>query len=467
MQITFHGAAQTVTGSQHLVTVGGRSILLDCGLYQGKRDESRDRNQNLPFSSADVDVMVLSHAHIDHSGNIPNLVKHGFMGLIKCTRATADLCKSMLADSGHIQEKDIEYVNRKRAKHGQPPVDPIYTEEDALNALKQFDPIDYEKPTELFPGVTLTLFDAGHMLGSEIVVLDFADDDGRRRRLVFSGDLGRPNVPILRDPTSIDRADVLIMESTYGGKTHPPITESATDMMNIINRTVERGGKVIIPAFAVERTQMLVYLLNELSNKGQLPNIPIYVDSPLAVDVTDVFRKHPEDFDDETRAQMLKDPDGDVFGFAHLTYIRDVEESKKLNELPEPCVIISASGMAEAGRIQHHLKNNVENPKNTIMFAGFQAPDTLGRALVDHAGVVHIFGEEYHPKAEIANLPGFSGHADQPGLLHWVEAFKGRPQQIFLVHGEIESSETLSEALRKELGIKNTTIPSMHQSVTV
>jgi metallo-beta-lactamase family protein len=261
MQITFHGAAQTVTGSQHLVKVGGRSILLDCGLYQGKRDESRHRNEHLPFTPADVDVMVLSHAHIDHSGNIPNLVKHGYQNRIFCTSATADLCGSMLADSGHIQEKDVEYVNRKRAKRGEPPVEPIYTQEDALNALKYLEPIDYQKPTEILPGVMLTLFDAGHMLGSEIVVLDFADDGGRRRKLVFSGDLGRPNVPILRDPTFIDRADVLIMESTYGGKTHPPITESAADMMRIIKRTTERGGKVIVPAFAVERTQMLVYLL--------------------------------------------------------------------------------------------------------------------------------------------------------------------------------------------------------------
>jgi metallo-beta-lactamase family protein len=467
MHITFHGAAQTVTGSQHLLEVNGKRILLDCGLYQGKRDESRQRNENLPFPPADVDVMVLSHGHIDHSGNIPNLVKRGYTGRIICTSATADLCTSMLADSGHIQESDVEYVNRKRQKHGQPPVQPIYTQQDALNSLKQFQAIDYEKPTELLPGVTLTLFDAGHMLGSEIVILDFADDGGRQRRLVFSGDLGRPNVPILRDPTFIDRADILIMESTYGGKTHPPITESAADMLTVIKRTVDRGGKVIIPAFAVERTQMLVYLLNDLANHGTLPDVPIYVDSPLAVNVTEIFRKHPEDFDDETRAALSKDPDGDVFGFRRLTYIRDVEESKKLNDLREPCVIISASGMAEAGRIQHHLKNNVENPKNTILFAGFQAPNTLGRQLVDHASVVHIFGEDYHPKAEITSLQGFSGHADHPGLLAWVKAFQGRPEQIFLVHGEIEPAETLSAALRKDLGFEKVTIPAMHQSFDV
>jgi metallo-beta-lactamase family protein len=447
--------------------VNGRKILLDCGLYQGKRDESRERNQNLPFTASEIDVMVLSHGHIDHSGNIPNLVKRGYAGRIVCTPATVDLCKSMLADSGHIQEKDVEYVNRKRQKQGQPPVKPIYTQQDALDALKNFQPLDYEKPTELLPGVTLTLFDAGHMLGSEIVVLDFADDGGRRRRLVFSGDLGRPNVPILRDPTFIDRADILIMESTYGGKTHPPITESATEMMQVIKRTADRGGKVIVPAFAVERTQMLAYLFNNLYNQGTLPDIPIYIDSPLAVDVTSVFRNHSEDFDAETLAALRKDPDGDVFGFKRLTYIRDVEESKKLNDLHEPCVIISASGMAEAGRIQHHLKNNVENPKNTVLIVGFQAPNTLGRRLVEHAPVVHIFGEEFHPKAEVVELPGFSGHADQPGLLKWVDAYKQRPEQIFLVHGEVASSETLAEALRKELGFKQTTIPTLHQSVQV
>jgi len=464
MNITFHGAAQTVTGSQHLVSVNGRKILLDCGLYQGKREESRQRNQKLPFDASSVDIMVLSHGHIDHCGNIPNLTRSGFAGKIVTTEATADLCGAMLLDSGRIQERDVEYVNRKRDRKGEPPLQPIYTEDDAKAALEHFVGVPYETPQQLLPGVMVTFYDAGHMLGSSIVALDIQDDNGKARRLVFSGDLGRPRVPILRDPVFLDEADVLIMESTYGGKTHPPIQESATDLLRVIERTAKRGGKVIIPAFAVERTQMIVYLLNEISNKGVLPDIPIYVDSPLAVDVTDIFRKHPEDFDDETMAALKKDPDGDVFGFRRLKYVRAVEDSIALNTSHEPCVIISASGMAEAGRIQHHLKHNVENPRNTVLIVGFQAPDTLGRRLVERAPIVRIFGEQYHLKAEVVELPGFSGHADHPGLLGWADAFKHRPEQVFLVHGEPEPQAKLADALRKDAGYKKVTIPAMHQS---
>lgn len=465
MQISFHGAAQTVTGSQHLITVDGHKILLDCGLYQGKREESRQRNQNLPFDAAEVDVMVLSHAHIDHSGNIPNLVKSGFRGKVVCTTATLDLCSAMLLDSGHIQEKDVEYVNKKRRKRGERPVEPIYTQEDAAEALTYFEGIKYEQSYSLLPGVKLTMYDAGHMLGSAIVALDF--QDGRNTRLVFSGDLGRPNVPILRDPTFLDKADVLIMESTYGGKTHPPIEESADELKQIITRTFQRGGRVIIPAFAVERTQLLVYMLNKLYHHGDLPDMPIYVDSPLAVDVTSVFRKHADYFDDETRDYLRQDPDKDIFGFKRLRYIRDVEQSKELNTLEGPCVIISASGMAEAGRIQHHLKNNIENPRNTVLIVGWQAPDTLGKRLVDHVPVVKIFGEEYHLRAEVFALNGFSGHADHPGLMGWVRAFKQRPQQVFLVHGEMESAQALAAGLRDDLGYKQVRIPAPHQSVEI
>jgi len=468
MNITFHGAAQTVTGSQHLIVVNGRKLLLDCGLYQGKRDESRQRNQTLPFDAKSVDIMVLSHGHIDHTGNIPNLVRSGFAGKIVTTEATVDLCGSMLLDSGHIQEHDVEYVNRKRSRKGEPPLLPIYTEKDALAALDHFEGVKYETPFQLLPGVTVTFYDAGHMLGSAIVALDIDDQEaGKKRRLVFSGDLGRPNVPILRDPVFLDEADLLIMESTYGGKTHPPINESAADLLKIISRTVERGGKVIIPAFAVERTQMIAYLLNQIDSLGTLPDVPVYVDSPLAVNVTDVFRRHSEDFDDETLAMLKKDPDGDVFGFRRLKYIRAVEDSIALNDSRDPCVIISASGMAEAGRILHHLKHNIENPRNTVLIVGFQAPDTLGRRLVEHAPMVRIFGEEYHPKAEVVELPGFSGHADHPGLLGWANAFKRRPDQIFLVHGEPEPQGKLADALRKDAGYKNVTIPAMHQSFDV
>ncbi len=385
MQISFFGAAQTVTGSQHLVTVNGYKILLDCGFYQGKREETWNRNRHFPFAARDIDVLVLSHAHIDHSGNIPNLVKQGFRGKIVCTAATADLCGAMLPDSGHIQEEDVEYVNRQRRKRGEPPFKPIYTQEDAVASLKSFEGIEYEQPYPLLPGITLTLYDAGHLLGAAIVALDFQlENSGARQRLVFTGDLGRVQ-PILRDPTYLDRADILIMESTYGSRIHPPMEDSEKGLGETIQRTCQRGGKVIIPAFAVERTQLLVYLLNRLYHQGDLPDVPIFVDSPLAVNVTDIFRRHSGYFDQETLDFLRQDPDGDVFGFKRLQYIRDVEQSKKLHDLPGPCVIISASGMAEAGRIQHHLKNNIENPNNTILIVGWQAPHTLGRRLVELA----------------------------------------------------------------------------------
>ena len=469
MQISFHGAAQTVTGSQHLITVNGEKILLDCGLYQGKREEARRRNREFPFDASAVDAVVLSHAHIDHSGNIPNLVKQGFRGRILCTTATVDLCGAMLLDSGHIQEEDVAYVNRQRKKYGEPPVEPIYTQEDAFEALKYLEGIEYEKPYQLRPGITVTLYDAGHMLGSAIVALDCQPKEGGpNQRLVFTGDLGRPHVPILRDPTLLETADILLIESTYGSRTHPPMEESAEALKTIIKRTSQRGGKVIIPAFAVERTQLLVYLLNKLYHQGDLPDIPIYVDSPLAVNVTDVFRRHPECFDDETRGYLLhEDPEGDVFGFRQLRYIRDVEQSKKLHTLRGPCVIISASGMAEAGRIQHHLKNNIEDPRNTVLIVGWQAPNTLGRRLVEHASVVRIFGMEYHLEAEVVTLNGFSSHADQPGLLSWVQAFKKPPEQTFVVHGDLEAAQVLATRLRNDLGYKGVMIPSLHQNVEI
>ncbi len=469
MQISFHGAAQTVTGSQHLIAVNGQNILLECGLYQGKREEARRRNRQFPFAAAAVDVLVLSHAHIDHSGNIPNLVKQGFRGKIVCTRATADLCGAMLLDSGHIQEEDVEYVNRQRWKIGEPPVEPIYTREDAAEALKYFESIDCGRPYKLGPGVTLTLDDAGHMLGSAIVTLDFQPGQGgSSRRLVFTGDLGRPDVPILRDPAILPAADLLIMESTYGNRTHPPLEESAEALHQIIRRTSARGGKVIIPAFAVERTQLLVFLLNKLAHQGDLPDIPVYVDSPLAVNVTDIFRRHPECFDDETRDYLRhQDLDGDIFDFRRLRYIQDVEESKKLHGQKGPCVIISASGMCEAGRVQHHLKNNIEDPRNTVLIVGWQAPNTLGRRLVERAPVVRIFGMEYSLEAEVVTLNGFSSHADQQGLLSWARAFKNPPKQTFVVHGDPDGAQALATRLRHDLGYQGVMIPDLHQTVKI
>ncbi|MGA9756019.1 MAG: MBL fold metallo-hydrolase, partial [Desulfobaccales bacterium] len=314
-----------------------------------------------------------------------------------------------------------------------------------------------------------TLYDAGHMLGSAIVVLDFPmGHGGPNQRLVFTGDLGRPHLPILRDPTILTAADILLIESTYGNRTHPPLEESAAVLNQTIRRTSARGGKVIIPAFAVERTQLLVYLLNQLYHQGDLPDIPIYVDSPLAVNVTGIFRRHPEYFDDETRDYLRQlDQDGDIFGFKRLRYIQDVEQSKKLHTLRGPCVIISASGMAEAGRVQHHLKNNIEDPRNTVLIVGWQAPNTLGRRLVEHAPVVRIFGMEYHLEAEVVTLNGFSSHADQPGLLSWAQAFKKRPEQTFVVHGEPDAAQVLATRLRDDLGYRRVMVPALHQTIKI
>jgi metallo-beta-lactamase family protein len=467
MKITFCGAAQTVTGSQHLITLNGFKILLDCGFYQGKREETWTRNRHFPFSPGDIDAMVLSHAHIDHSGNIPNLVKQGFRNKIVCTPATADLCGAMLPDSGHIQEEDVEYVNRQRRKRGEPPFKPIYTQEDAVASLKHFTGLEYEQPYQLLPGITLTLYDAGHLLGAAIVALDFKlESSGAPQRLVFTGDLGRVQ-PILRDPTYLDSADILLIESTYGSRIHPPMEDSEKLLGEVIQGTCRRGGKVIIPAFAVERTQLLVYLLNRLYHQGNLPDVPIFVDSPLAVNVTDIFRRHSGYFDQETLDFLHRDPDGDLFGFKRLQYIRDVEQSKKLHSLAGPCVIISASGMAEAGRIQHHLKNNIENSNNTILIVGWQAPHTLGRRLVEQATEVKIFGVKYFREAEVVALNGFSGHADQPGLLKWAKSLQHRPQHTFVIHGDPVAGQELAQRLRHDLGFRNVLQPQLQQTVEI
>ncbi|NWG17772.1 MAG: MBL fold metallo-hydrolase [Chloroflexi bacterium] len=468
MRLTFYGAAQTVTGSQHMIEVNGKRILLDCGLYQGRRAESHDRNRRLPFDPQSVDVMILSHAHIDHSGNIPNLVKNGFSGDIICTHATRDLCAVMLLDSGHIQEKDVEYVNKKNRKRGKPLVEPIYTQVDAEASLDSLVSQNYSRQRQVLPGVYLTFLDAGHMLGSAIVILDIEDHEAHRDvRLVFSGDLGRVGIPIIRDPQTVDSADLLIMESTYGDRLHPPYPDAEQELERIVVETYQRGGKVIVPAFAVGRTQQLVYTLHKLANQGDIPRLPIFVDSPLAVNTTDVFRTHPECFDAETR-QFILDLGGqaDPFGFQDITYTRSVEESKRLNFLRQPAIIISASGMAETGRILHHLKNNIENPNNTVLISGWQAPDTLGRRLVEKQTEVRIFGEPYTRRAQVEVLSGFSGHADRDELLAWVGAFQRKPQRTFLVHGELEAATALAGGLKERYGMA-VFIPEWKQSFEV
>jgi metallo-beta-lactamase family protein len=457
MEIHFLGAAQTVTGSQHLISVNGSRILLECGLFQGKRRESFERNRNLPFDAASVDVLVLSHAHIDHSGNIPNLVRCGFRGSIYCTFATRDLCSAMLRDSAYIQERDAEYVNKKRARKGEPPIEPIYTHADAIASLEHFVSVGYDRPVIVAPGVECTFLDAGHILGSALVLLKM-EEGGRRTRLLFSGDLGRNDMPILRDPSSAPPADVLLIESTYGDRLHAPHEEAKQRLLRLISETYAQGGKVIIPAFSVGRTQELVYSLHQLAQDHALPDVPIYVDSPLAVNATEVFRLHPECYDEELREFMAESRHPDPFGFNRLRYIRNVEDSKALNTLDGPAVIISASGMCEAGRIQHHLKHNIADPRNTVLIVSWQAPYTLGRRLVERQKTVKIFGEEYPLRARVESINGYSAHADQRGLLDWARPILPDVRHVFVVHGDPGPAKTLGDGLSR-LGARQVSVP--------
>ncbi|RMF78200.1 MAG: MBL fold metallo-hydrolase [Chloroflexi bacterium] len=467
MNITFHGAARTVTGSQHLVEVNGKKILLDCGLYQGRRKEAYERNLNFGFDPAAVDTVVLSHAHIDHSGNIPNLFKKGFRGNIICTHATRDLAAVMLMDSGHIQERDVEYVNKRRRRRGEDPVEPLYTVDDACRALDCFESINYNRTRTIAPGVSLTFIDAGHMLGSATILLDIEDSDTMRDvRLVFSGDIGHHGLPIVRDPVVPNAADVLIMESTYGGRVHVRDIDLEKQLEDIINKTVQRNGAIIIPAFAVGRTQQLVHILDKLTSRGAIPKIPVYVDSPLATNATAVFRTHPEVYDVAVRDYMMQYNDEDPFGFQMLTYTCSVDESKALNDLKDSFIVISASGMMEHGRVLHHLKNRISDPRTTVLVTGWQAPHTLGRRLVEGEKTIRIFGEEYENRAQVEVLNGLSGHADHDELLAWVEGIKHKPYHLFLVHGEEDAANALKMALEERYTFP-IDIPDRGESFTV
>ncbi|HRQ41790.1 MAG TPA: MBL fold metallo-hydrolase [Chloroflexota bacterium] len=469
MKLTFHGAVRTVTGSQHLVEVNGLKILLDCGLYQGSRKETYERNQHLPFNAAEIDILVLSHAHIDHCGNIPNLVKSGFRGSIFCTYATRDLAAVMLHDSARIQESDIQYLNKKREKQNQPLLTPIYTVQDATRSLNSFVGIGYERPFAIAPGIRLTFYDAGHILGSAIVALDIEEEETRRDiRLVFSGDLGRFDRPILRDPTFITEADVLLIESTYGNRLHEAQEDASKKLENIINQTCKQGGKVIVPSFAVGRTQELAYRLHQLVESGRIPaNLPVFVDSPMAVDATGIYRLHPEAYDEEMTQFLAENGHKDPFGFEMMRYTRSTAESKTLNTMTAPAVIISASGMAEAGRILHHLKNNIEDPRNTILIVGWQAPDTLGRRLVERQPRVRIFGEEYELNAQVAKINGFSAHADRDELLEWTGHLRVRPSHTYIVHGEAEASLAFADSLHRQQGFPDVQVPELGQSFII
>ncbi|MBN2532975.1 MAG: MBL fold metallo-hydrolase [Spirochaetales bacterium] len=466
MKIQFFGAVRSVTGSQHMLEINGKKILLECGLYQGKRSECYARNQNLPYNASTVDLCILSHAHIDHSGNLPNLVKNGFRGDIVCTYATRDLCAIMLKDSANIQHHDIVYLNKERKKKNLPPLDPIYTLEDAVQSLKYFMGLSYERPREIMPGVTLTFYDAGHILGSAIVVLDIEDKEEKKDlRLVFSGDLGRTDRPILRDPDIIKEADVLLMESTYGDRLHEDTDQANVKLERIINETIQKGGKVIVPSFAVGRTQEIVYTIRKLVEAKKIPQtLPVFVDSPLAIDTTGIYRLHPEAYDEEAY-QILLEKNGDPFGFEMVHYTRSVNESKELNKMKDPAVIISASGMAEAGRILHHLKNNLGDPKNTILFVGWQAPNTLGRRLVEREKVVRIFGDEYVRKARVEKINGFSAHADRNEMTSWLDCLERKPGNTFVVHGDESASLSFAEHLKKR-GFESIKVPELGEIVT-
>jgi metallo-beta-lactamase family protein len=392
--------------------------------------------------------MVLSHAHIDHSGNIPNLVKSGYRGNILATTATRDLCAIMLRDSGYIHEQDAAYLNKKRRRQGLPPIEPLYTKEDAARSLNNFVSINYDRPFPIAPGVTLTFYDAGHILGSALVCLDI-EEEGENRRFLFTGDLGRPNAPLLRDPYVPQGVDTLLIESTYGDRTHGASSDNLTELRDVVNRTYRRGGKIIIPAFSVGRTQNVVYGLHQLMESFEIPELPVFVDSPLSVNATEVYLLHPECYDEETHQFLMETGSRNPFSFPSLHYVREVEHSKAINDLRGPAVIISASGMAETGRILHHLKNNIEDPKNMIVIVGWQAPHTLGRRLVERQTQVRIFGEEYTRRAEVEALNGFSAHADRGELLGWFKKTQSPDmQRVFVVHGEEKAAVSLAEDLR-------------------
>jgi metallo-beta-lactamase family protein len=466
MELQFMGAARTVTGSMHLLHVNGSRVLLECGLFQGHRAESMERNRSLGVDATTVDAMVLSHAHIDHSGNIPSLVKNGFTGNIYCTPATRDLCSIMLRDAGHIQEEDAAYLNKKLRRQGKPPIEPIYTQEDAARSMAHFISINYERPFPLAPGVTLRFFDAGHILGSALVCLDIDEGEGAWR-LLFTGDLGRPNYPLLNDPAAPDGVRVLITESTYGDRLHGSSGENIEALAQVVNRAYGRGGKVIIPAFSVGRTQNIVYGLHQLIEEGRIPELPVYVDSPLSVNATEVFLLHPECYDDETRQFLLQTHSRNPFSFSTIHYVREVAQSKQINDLTGPAVIISASGMAETGRILHHLKNNIEDPRNIIAIVGWQAPYTLGRRLVERQPRVRIFGQEYVRRAEVCVLNGLSAHADRDELLGWFAQVQGPElEHVFVVHGEGDASISLAEAISKR-GVPHVTVPERGDVVSL
>lgn len=449
----------------HLIEVNERRVLLECGLFQGRRAETYERNLHFPFDPASIDTVVLSHAHIDHSGNLPNLTKGGFRGNIWCTQATRNLCTFMLMDSGHIQEQDVEYVNKKRVRDGEPPIEPLYTQADVRACLDQFVGIGFQRKVTVADGVDVTFIEAGHILGAASVQVDIRElSTGKQWRIAFSGDIGRAQSPILRPPQKFAEADIVIMETTYGDRLHGDYADARKKLRDVVNKTVRKRGKIIIPAFAVGRTQELVYALHQLDAGGDIPDIKVFVDSPLAVNATDVFRMHPEAWNEAVQKFLVGENERSPFDYHEVEYVRDVRRSKQLNNRTESAVIISASGMAESGRILHHLKNNIEDARNTVLLVSFMAENTLGRKLENGEPRVSIFGETYDVRADVEKIDGYSAHADQKELLAWVDPVdRQRLQQVFLVHGEPPAMDTFQRLLLGD-GFAKVTAPERGQS---
>lgn len=454
MKVRFCGAANGVTGSCHLITCGEHQVLFDCGQFQGGKQQERLNYEDFPFDPTQIECVILSHAHIDHCGRLPLLVKRGFKGKIYCTDATADLLDVMLKDSGYIHEKEAEWQNRKNERAGRPPIEPLYTFNDAAATLAYVEAVRYDQLIEINEDMKVVFNEAGHILGSAIIEL-FATENEKTSKIVFSGDLGVMGRPILRDPKIIKKADQVIMETTYGNRVHPEKDNDIDALIKIVIETTKRGGSVIIPSFAVGRTQELIYELNrfydsETEYTKYLKGIKVYVDSPMAVNATEVFQKNSQVFDDETKDYIMRGDD--PLKFNGLIFTSTTEESQRINMDPDPKIIISASGMCEAGRIRHHLKHNLWDARNSVIFVGYQAEGTLGRKLIDGEKDISLFGESIHVAAKIHNLEGFSGHADKDGLFEWISGFEKAPKQIFLVHGELESKEAFAYTLKEKLG---------------
>ena len=465
MKITFLGATKTVTGSNFLVEAAGKKFLVDCGLYQGKAELEEQNYREFDYNPAEIDFMLLTHAHIDHSGRIPKLYNDGFKGPIYAHKATCDLCQIMLPDSGHIQEMEAEWKNKKRIRKGQPTRGPLYTAEDALKCMEIFVPVKYDEIIQVSENIYVRFNDAGHMLGSSTIEI-WAKEDGKETKAVFSGDLGNNDIPLLSEPTMIDNCDYLVMESTYGSRLHIRNDQKAELFLKIVSETIDNGGTVVIPSFAVGRTQEILYEINKIKENRHdeeflreyrtLMKVPVYVDSPLAISATQVFKENMDLFEDEVKEEMERG--NNPLEFPGLKFTQTADESKALNESDEPSIIISASGMCDVGRIKHHLKHNIWNPKSTILFVGYQAPGTLGYEIVNGAKKVTIFGEEFAVNARIEYIEGYSGHADQEGLMNFVYSFYNKPKHIFLVHGEEESQEVLRNKILENTGI-GVTIP--------